>query len=127
MTAAIAASALAATAAPAERAGWQRTDLRPVSQPVSSGGHVLLYAGGGGGLQLVALDPKTGKTVWTRPATPSAAASGVAPQLVGDDTAVVYLAKSGNLARVAALDSRSGKVLWGTTAGVVPVVAAALP
>jgi hypothetical protein len=118
--AAIAATALAGTADSAGPAGWKRTDLRPVTQPVSAGGRLLLYAGTRGGLELVALDPRSGATVWTRPATPSATPPGTSPALVGDDRAVVYMKRVGKSAAIAAVDPRDGKQIWSSEAGLIP-------
>src|SRR5262245_53274247 len=105
------AAALAGTAGSVGPTGWKRTDIRPVSQPVSAGGLLLLYAASDDGLQLVALDPQTGATVWTKPATPSATARGSAPRLAGNDDAVVYLKQAGKLGAMAAIAPRTGAEL----------------
>jgi outer membrane protein assembly factor BamB len=121
--AALAATVLVGPAVSAERAGWQRTDLIPVSQPVPVGGRLLVYVAeisrSRSGLLLVALDPTTGKTVWTTPASPSGNPPGVAPWLVGDGSVFVYLKETGKLAAVAAVDARSGRSIWSTPAAVV--------
>ncbi|HEX4292213.1 MAG TPA: hypothetical protein VH021_25040, partial [Trebonia sp.] len=62
-------------------AGWVRTDLTPVTIPQLAGGRLVFYAEGGGGIQVVGLDPKTGKTVWRDNASPGDTTGGVSPAL----------------------------------------------
>jgi hypothetical protein len=62
-------------------AGWARTDLTPVTMPQLAGGRLVFSAEGGGGIQVVGLDPKTGKTVWRDNASPGDTTAGVSPTL----------------------------------------------
>ena len=111
--AAAAALALPAAARAQAPAGWQRTDLRPMTQPALAGGLFVMYASAAGGLELIAVNPATGGTAWSHPASPAETTQGQAPTvtLVGDD--VVFLARAtGVSARLAAADVRTGAVVW---------------
>lgn len=111
--------ALADTRAAARAsAGWRRSDLRAVTQPVAVGNRFVVYVVHRGGLQVVALDAGTGATVWAAPATPSAIAPGEPPLLAVIDGDVFYLGRGGgSLADVIRRDVRSGKVRWRSALG----------
>jgi outer membrane protein assembly factor BamB len=105
--------------AAAAGAGWVRTDLKPVSQPYLAGGRFVLYVAGTTGLQVVALDPKTGRTVWTRAASASGVTQGVAPTFAIDGNFVVFLRDAGNgSAALVGLDARDGSPVWTSAPGV---------
>jgi outer membrane protein assembly factor BamB len=105
--------------AAAAGAGWARTDLKPVSQPYLAGGRFVLYVAGTTGLQVVALDPKTGRTVWTRAASASGVTQGVAPTFAVDGNFVVFLRDAGNgSAALVSLDARDGSTAWTSAPGV---------
>jgi PQQ-like domain len=109
--------ALAATAAAASAqappAGWQRTDLRPVTQPVAAGGLLVMYASQGGGLRVVAVDPGTGRTVWAQLASPSDITPGETPSLLVRGDTVVYLARNlEDSAALTAADAHTGVTRW---------------
>jgi hypothetical protein len=94
-------------------AGWQRTDLRPVTQPALAGGLFVLYASAPGGLELIAVDPATGRTVWSHPASPAGTTQGVAPVVALTGPGIVFLAPAtGTLGRLTDVDVRTGAVVW---------------
>src|SRR3954447_24872817 len=78
-------------AATTTAAGWVRTDLRPVSQPYVAGGHFVVYVQGRAGLDVVGLDPNTGRTAWKLDASASGVTQGVAPIFAIDGNRVVFL------------------------------------
>ena len=100
-------------------AGWQRTDLRPVTQPAPAGGLFVLYAAGPDrSLQLIAVDPGTGRTAWSRPASPSEVTPGEAPSLTVVGDTVIYLGRGfATNAAVTAVDARTGAIVWQTAEG----------
>lgn len=101
--------------------GWVRSDLRPVSQPELAGGLLVLYVAAGGGLQVDALNPKTGRTVWHASASPGGTTPGVAPVLGVAGSTVVFLSPVDNAtqsAQVVGVDGATGRVLWRTPTGV---------
>src|SRR5437667_332799 len=57
-------------------AGWQRADLHPISQPAAVAGRFVFYAAAGGRIRVVALDVRTGRTVWSKAASSAANAPG---------------------------------------------------
>jgi hypothetical protein len=71
-----------ANAPSGQTSGWSRTDLKPVSQPVAAGGTFVLYVAAHGGLELIGLDPHSGRTLWQDVASPSVITPGVAPELL---------------------------------------------
>jgi hypothetical protein len=76
-------TAQTSTKSPTEKpaVGWVRSDLKPVTQPESADGLLVLYVQAGGGLQVDALDPKTDQTVWHDSASPGGITPGVPPVL----------------------------------------------
>jgi hypothetical protein len=95
------------------RAGWTRTDIQAVTQPVLVDGVVVVYAAAGGSLRVVGLDPASGTTLWSRAASPSRNAPGQQPELAVTGGKVIYLrAAAGVNAEVAVLDPRNGSLLW---------------
>lgn len=103
-----------ASAARVAAAGWDRGDLRPVVQPVSVGGVVVFYAADQGRLRLLAVNPASGATVWSRAASTSLNAQGEPPVLAVAGTTVVYLARAGDdpEARLEALEPATGRRVW---------------
>ena len=98
--------------------GWRRADFRAVTQPVGVGTRFVFYVAHRGGLRVVALDARTGKTLWAAPATPSVIAPGVAPGLAVIGSDVFYLGRGGgSLAKLVARDVMSGDVRWETAVG----------
>ena len=74
-----------------------------MTQPVGVGTRFVFYVAHRGGLRVVALDARTGKTLWAAPATPSVIAPGVAPGLAVIGSDVFYLGKGGgSLAKLVA-------------------------
>lgn len=101
-------------------AGWDRIDLTPLSMPRLAGGRLVLYAEGGGGLQVLGLDPKTGKTVWRDNASPGNTAPGVTPGLGVVGSVVAFLSPVDNSTRSSQLvgvDAATGRRLWHTATG----------
>ncbi len=100
--------------------GWKRTDLQPVTQPVALAGRFLFYDARDGGMRVVAVDARTGRTLWTRPATRSEMTPGVAPHLQTVGSTVLALTSrfpgspEGAISR---LDARTGRVIWTTRSG----------
>src|SRR5437879_5499349 len=88
---AIAAGGSLPTTGRASAPGWARTDLRPVTQPASEAGALVLYATVKGQLRVVALDAATGKTRWSRIATPSGVTPGEVPALLVLDGRAVFM------------------------------------
>ena len=98
--------------------GWRRPDVKAVTQPAAVGNRLLVYAARRGLLEVVALDARTGSTVWSAPATPSGIAPGEPPVLsvVGGD--VFYLGRQGgSLAELVARDAATGHVRWKSAVG----------
>ena len=101
-------------------AGWVRSDLKPVTQPESADGLLLLYVQAGGGLQVDALDPKTGRTVWHDSASPGQITPGTPPVLGVAGSTVAYLRPVDNstgTAELVGVDAATGRQLWHTPTG----------
>src|SRR5919201_1461575 len=95
--------------------GWRRADLTAVTQPVAVGDRFVFYAARRGGLQIVALDARTGRTLWAAPATQSNIAPGQPPNLAVIGSVVFYLGKRGStgpLGELVARDVNNGRVRW---------------
>lgn len=102
-------------------AGWVRSDLKPVTQPESAGGVLVLYIEAGGGLQVAALDPKTGRTVWHDSASPGDTTAGVAPALGVVGSIVAFLRPVDNStgsSQLVGVDAVTGRLLWHTPTGM---------
>jgi outer membrane protein assembly factor BamB len=104
----------------AEPAGWVRTDLTPVDPPQLAGGRLVLYVEGGGGIQVVGLDPKTGKTVWRDDASPGDTTAGVAARLGVVGSTVAFLSPIDNStgsSQLVGVDAATGRQQWHTPTG----------
>jgi outer membrane protein assembly factor BamB len=101
-------------------AGWVRSDVRPVTQPESAGGVLVLYVEAGGGLEVAALDPKTGRTLWHDSASPGDTTPGVAPALGVAGATVAFLrpVHDSTYSRLVGVDAATGRQLWHTKAGL---------
>jgi hypothetical protein len=103
-------------------AGWVRADLKPVTQPQLVSGRLLLFVAAGGGLQLLALDPKTGKTVWHASASPGDVTLGEAPGFNVVGSIVIFLSPVNSAdtriggAQMVGADALTGQLLWRTSA-----------
>ena len=100
--------------------GWVRTDLKPLTTPQLAGGRLVLYAVGGGGIQVVGLDQKTGKTVWRDNATPGDITPGVEPGLAVAGSTVAFLSPADNStgsSQLVGVDAATGRRLWHTPTG----------
>ena len=116
--------ALLAGAAPAagqtSEHRWHRSDLAPVTQPLARAGRFIFLEGSGGGLHLVALDAKTGRTAWSRLASISGVTPGVAPSVDVAGSRVIALLASPEVkdeAVVAAVDAGTGRIAWASPRG----------
>ena len=99
--------------------GWVRTDLKPVSQPYRAGGRFVLYVQGSAGLDVVALDSKTGRTVWKIDASASGVTQGVFPTLAINGNRVVFLRDVGRgSAALVGIDARNGSRAWNSPPGI---------
>jgi outer membrane protein assembly factor BamB len=98
--------------------GWSRDDLRPITQPAPIGGRLVLYVAGGGGMQIVGLDARSGATVWAHAASPSLVAPGQSPVLVTLSGLVIYLRQAGVPgAQLVGADPATGRVVWQSQVG----------
>jgi outer membrane protein assembly factor BamB len=106
---------------PQKPTGWVRSDLTPVSQPVLAEGRLILYVEAGGGLQVVALDPETGRTLWHDNASPGNVTAGVAPFLGVAGSIVTFLRPVDNhtgSAQVVGVDAATGRQVWRSPTGM---------
>jgi outer membrane protein assembly factor BamB len=88
--------------------------------PQLAGGRLVLYVEGGGGIQVVGLNPLTGKTVWRESASPGNTAPGVAPTLAASGSTVAFMSPVDNSTQSSELvgvDAVTGRRLWHTPAG----------
>jgi outer membrane protein assembly factor BamB len=102
------------TSSPAQP--WERTDLHPVTQPIpaANDSRFLFYVAAAGKLRMTSLYSASGGTAWTRNASSSTIAPGVAPVMTVVSGAVIYLeplAVPGS-AQVVAAAADSGEILW---------------
>lgn len=110
------ASAAASPAAPRVQQAWVREGVRSVTRPIETHGRLLMYEVRAGGLFLIALDPRSGKTLWEREATDSGITGGVAFSVTAVDDKVFYLRHvERGLAQLVAVDVRHGSERWATT------------
>jgi outer membrane protein assembly factor BamB len=75
---------------------------------------------GGGGIQVVGLDPKTGKTVWRDNASPGDTTAGVEPALGVVGSTVSFLSPvddSKGTSRLVGVDATTGAQVWHTPTG----------
>lgn len=110
--------------------GWRRADLTAVTQPVAVGDRFVFYAARRGGLQVVALDARTGRTLWAAPATQSNIAPGQPPNLAVIGSVVFYLGKRGStgpLGELVARDVNNGRVRWRSALGAFSTWPAVCP
>lgn len=98
--------------------GWVRSDLRPLSQPVSVNGVVIVYVKGPGGLTIMGVNGRTGTTLWDHPASPGDITPGVAPQVAVVDGLVDYVETLGPQWAIVAADPTTGATVWTSTPGV---------
>lgn len=103
----------------ASAAGWERRDIRAVTQPVVVRDRLVLYAEVDRQLRLLALSARTGRTLWSQPASPSQVTPGVAPEIVVIDRTAYFLgAGEGRTAHLTAIDVATGRFRWRTDPGV---------
>ncbi len=96
---------------------WTRTDLKPIGQLTAVAGVAVGYVADGGRLQLLALDPATGRTLWQRAASPGEVVTGIPVTVAVVDDKVVYYRSDpkGNLfASMVVADPRTGEDLAAT-------------
>src|SRR5207244_4105423 len=92
--------------------GWARSDLRPVSQPVTVAGRFVVYTVRARRLWVTALDARTGATAWSFPASPSENAPGQPPALAVVKGTVFYLAPKSRADELVARYARTGRERW---------------
>lgn len=106
------AAALARTA----RKLWTHTDYAPVTEPVAVSGRVVLYTASRGTLSLRAVDPRSGRTLWARPATRSYSTAGAYTRVAVSPGTAYYYRPVGplqdGLATLVAIDVVTGKDKW---------------
>ena len=85
-------------------------------------GVLVLYAAVGGALRLIGLNPVSGATLWSLPASRGSNSPGEPPALAVSGGEVVYLGAAAGAPRgvavVAAVDARSGRLLWRSGRGL---------
>lgn len=110
----------------ADDADWVGQGLQPISQLVGAGGRIVyLGVDDNEQLQLIGLNPSTGRVVWHRPSTMANSVPGVQEQLVvrGDvvyhvepvgagNSRVALPAQANRAADVVAIDARTGNETW---------------
>jgi hypothetical protein len=92
-----------------------------VTQPEPAGGLLVLYVEAGGGLQVVALDPKTGRTRWHDSASPGQITPGVTPAVGVAGSTVAFLSPVDNRtgsSQLVGVDAATGRQLWHTATGM---------
>ena len=99
---------------------WQRTDLTPVTQPVAVDGAFVFYEASGRHLHLVALDARTGKTLWSKLASVSDLTQGAPLGLDHSGSKIIALlgrSTDSPVAVVSAVEAHSGKIVWSSPPG----------
>ena len=95
--------------------GWKQA-LHPVTAPVAVGGRIVVYTADNGVLTIRGIDPTTGKTVWSHPASPSFSTPGQSFEVTHDEATVYYYAPvaqpNPRFAQLVAADAASGKPKW---------------
>lgn len=107
----------AKSSAPPLVQAWTRTDLKPIGQLTAVAGVAVGYVADNGRLQLLALDPATGRTLWQRAASPGEVVTGIPVTVAVVDDKVVYFRADpkGNLfASMVVADPRTGEDLAAT-------------
>jgi hypothetical protein len=104
------------TTVSAARTGWTRSDLTPVSQPEVSGARFVLYTAIQGSLEVIALDPATGRTSWELPASSGFITAGLSPVLgvFGDTVTFLQPAGTNQVSKLVGVDAGTGAVRWTT-------------
>lgn len=88
---------------------WQSQGVRPLSGVTVTGDTGLLYAHGSTGLEVVAIDLKSGRTLWRRAAVPSGHQPGIAMHVAtAGGVAAYYRGDMTGRAQVVFVDARTG-------------------
>ena len=107
-------SAPAAPKVPVAR--WDDTSVHPVTKPVTVAGRAIVYTADAGQLTLRALDPSSGATLWSLPASVAQTTPGQPFDVAHLGTTVFYYATAGDpaqhVAKLAAIDATSGAQKW---------------
>jgi outer membrane protein assembly factor BamB len=93
---------------------WHTTGITPVSAATAAGGRILVYGATGADLRLFALDARTGRVAWVRPAATSAVTPGIPWELkpIGDTVFYLRAAGAGLRATLVAADAATGRDRW---------------
>ena len=96
--------------------------MHPVTAPVAIGKVVVVYTADAGQLTLRAIDPTSGATLWTHPATTAESTPGQEFSVTWLGNTVFYYVAVGDpttgTAEISAVDASTGKPKWTTTQGV---------
>ena len=96
--------------------------MHPVTAPVAIGNVVVVYTADAGQLTLRAIDPASGATLWTHPATTAESTPGQEFSVTWLGNTVFYYVAVGDpttgKAEISAVDATTGKPEWTTTQGV---------
>jgi hypothetical protein len=102
--------------------GWDLTTVHPVTAPVTVAGRIVVYTADAGQLTLRALDPSSGATLWSLPASTAQNTPGEPFSVAYLGTTVFYFveadAPSDHVAKIAAVDASTGKQKWVTAQSV---------
>jgi outer membrane protein assembly factor BamB len=99
---------------------WRNREFAPVSQPVRVGDLVLVYGTRPqGGLDLYALDPTSGRTIWQRDAAPGRSPAWTRLTVAARGQRVAYLSPAGpGREQIVVADARTGQELVATDPAV---------
>jgi len=98
--------------------GWDDTTVHPVTTPVAIGNVVAVYTADGGQLTMRAIDPASGATLWSHPASTAQSTPGATFAIAYLGNVVFFYVTAADptlhLAEIAAVDAVTGKQQWVT-------------
>ena len=102
--------------------GWDDTTVHAVAKPVAIANVVVAYTADDGKLTLRAIDPASGATLWSHPATTAQSTPGQQFDVASLDNTVFYYVSVGDPlageAEIAAIDATTGAQKWLTNQAV---------